>query len=245
MSLRIVREDFYFLLPIDSEHVQSMKGAKDCYVPVSAVCAPKQVMDELDELGSRAAARGLVAEYNDVDSTNEEALGSDDRVIYSVICRLVTKNGVRHVHLSHIEAVDFDLYWGDCGVYQRGFRNEDGMQVPTKRQMNILHDTAWELLESHKIKKADISQINPFLQALVIPKSEGEKRIKAFANDLFHTLGLLLDDGELDVGMSNRYCSFDVNDEHELYYIFFNHPAILGYSEDSFEGRCAYGAWNL
>ncbi len=242
MSLRITREDYYLPLPMGCEHVWAIRGSHEYYVPVDDTLVPEWVLEKLTEIGTRGAARGLVIEDNCMYAPDAETQEIGNRVVYSVRCGLTKKNGVPHLRLSHIEPVDFDLYWSANGVCQHETRNGDEMKKPTQIQMDVMFDRARKMLESHKIKEVDLSRMNPFLQAFVIPKSEDGRSVKSFANDWFHALGLLLDEDKMEVGMSNRYCSFE--DDEKSYFVFFNHPAILDYPDDSPEGRCAYGVWN-
>ena len=100
-----------------------------------------------------------------------------------------------------------------------------------------------ELLVKHEIPSADRSQANPFLFAFIIPMTCQKSRVKAFANDLFHALHVLPEEESMDVAQANHYCAFDADREKGCYLVIFNHPAIFDYSEDSPEGRCAYGEW--
>lgn len=115
------------------------------------------------------------------------------------------------------------------------------MKKPTQKQMASLDKTARDLFAAHKITEADISRVNPFLQAFVIPISQGKTKIKSFANDLFHKLGILMKTDSLDFGMANHYCGLDLDEGRGCCLVIFNHPAIYDYPEDSPEGRCAYG----
>lgn len=117
------------------------------------------------------------------------------------------------------------------------------MNEPTQKQMAFVENVANNLLAKHKITTADWSQTNPYLLALIIPMSIGEAKVKAFANDLFHTLNVLSKKYSMSVAEANNYCAFDADDVNGCYLVIFNHPAIFDYPEDSPEGRCAYGAW--
>lgn len=241
MALRIVRENVYLPLPMGSGCIQSMKVAKDCFVSVDETLIPKWVLDELTELGSRAAARGLVIE-DDGDASNVETVEIGNRVAYSVRCRLVKRNEVQQIHLSHIEPVDFCLCWGKDGkCYLPENAYESDITKPTAEQIASVANIVRNLLSKHKIESVDSSQANPYLLALIIPMSNDESRVKAFANDLFHELKMIPDDATLNVAESNHFCAFESDTERGNYLVIFNHPAIFDYPEDSPEGRCAYG----
>ena len=117
------------------------------------------------------------------------------------------------------------------------------MKKLTQKQMAFIANVAQDLLAKHRITTADSSQTNPFLLALIIPMSVGEERIKAFANDLFHSLKVLPEDDTMNVAEANHYCALDADEGHGCYLVIFNPPAIFDYPEDSPEGRCAYGVW--
>lgn len=115
------------------------------------------------------------------------------------------------------------------------------MKKPSKRQMAYLEQVVKELLDFHGITEAGFSPANPFLQALLIPTTQGKAKVKAFANDLFYKLGLRLLKDVFSFGMANRYCALDEDKVHGCYLVIFNHPAIFDYPEDSPEGMCAHG----
>ena len=117
------------------------------------------------------------------------------------------------------------------------------MKKPTQKQMAVVANAARDMLAKHNITSADSSQANPFLLALIIPMSVGKAKIKAFANDLFHSLKVLPENMTMNIGEANQYCALDADEEHGGYLVIFNHPAIFDYPEGSPEGRCAYGEW--
>ena len=118
------------------------------------------------------------------------------------------------------------------------------MNTPTHVQIAFLDKIVRDAASRHGITTAELSRANPFLQALLVPVSVEESVVKDFANDLFHSLRVLADEDNMNVGESNHYCAIDVDTEHGCYLVIFNHPAIFDYPEDSPEGKCAYGAWN-
>ena len=117
------------------------------------------------------------------------------------------------------------------------------MKEPTNVQIAFLDKTARDLFAKHGITTAELSRVNPFLQAFIIPIAVGEAKVKAFANDLFHSLNILPDGETMAVAEANHYCALDVDNEQGSYLVIFNHPAIFEYPEDSPEGGCAYGVW--
>ena len=243
MSLRIAREEVYELLPISIDHVISMQGQKNYYLPVAETNIPDWVLNELKEMGSKAAARGLVIIDSGIDSTGAPTVKGGFNVAYSVLCGLSMKNGVQHICFSHIEPVDFNLYWKSGKFYQQEYTTKVDLKKPTNAQMAILDKIAIDLLTQHGIKTAEVSRVNPFLQALLIPLTVGDAKIEAFANDLFHALNLLHGDEVLSIYEATDYCGLDVDKVEGHYLVIFNHPAIFNYPEDSPEGHCAYGEW--
>ena len=243
MALRIAREEIYLPLPIDSEHIEAMQGKREYFVPVAETSIPKNVIDELMEIGNKAIARGLVIQNCDIDDsdTSAENIGLD--VIYYVRCGLVMRNGVSYLRMSHIEPLNFGLKWKEGKFYQYENRKEQAMKKPTQKQMAFIANVAQDLLVKHKITTADSSQANPFLLALLIPMSVGVTKVKAFANDLFHSLNVLPENETMNVAEANQYCAIDADEENGCYLVIFNHPAIFDYPENSPEARCAYGVW--
>ena len=244
MSLRIAREEFYLLLPLSIDHAISMQGQKNYTVPIAETNIPDWVLNELKEIGAKAAARGLVIIDSGVDSSGVPTVKGGFYVAYSVFCCLGMKNGVQQIRLSRIEPVDFNLYWKDGNFYQQDEPKErKQMNTPTRVQMAFLDKIARDVVSRHGITAAELSRVNPFLQALLVPMSVEESVVKDFANDLFHALRVLPDDDDMNVGESNYYCALDLDTEHGYYLVIFNHPAIFDYTKDSLEGKCAYGAW--
>lgn len=243
MALRIAREEVYLVLPMSIEHAMSMQGKKDYSVPVTGTRIPEWVLNELEEIGSKATARGLIIIDSDVDSSGCPTVEGGFYAAYSVFCSLVMKNGVRHIRFIRIEPVDINLYWRAGKFYQQYDSKDGEVGKPTNVQMAFLNKIARDILTRHGIKRAEISRANPFLQALLIPLSVGEATIRAFANDLFHALNLLPDDETISVAKANHYCALGTDTEGGNYLVIFNHPAIFDYPEDSPEGRCAYGEW--
>ena len=243
MALRIAREEVYELLPISIDHAISMQGQKDYSIPVAETNIPDWVLNELKEMGSKAAARGLVIIDSGIDSTGAPTIKGGFNVAYSVLCGLSMKNGVQHICFSHIESVDFNLYWKSGKFYQQEYTPKVDLEKPTNVQMAFLDKIAIDLLTQHGIKSAEVSRANPFLQALLIPLSVTEAVVRAFANDLFHALKLLPDDDNLNLAEATPYCGLDIDEGRGYYLVIFNHPLIFDYPEDSPEGRCAYGEW--
>ena len=244
MSLRIAREAYYLPLPMDSEQVWMLRGSTECFMPVEETYTPKWVLRELTEIGSRGAAPGLIIEDNSVYLQDADAKEIEHRVVYSVRCGIVKKDGVSYLRLTHIEPVSFGLYWiaGKCCQREGGVGEE--MNKPTAGQMAAVANVAQTLLAQHKIPSAKTSQANPYLFALMIPTSFDEAVVKAFANDLFHALNILPREEAMDIAEATHYCALDVDMDKGVYLIIFNHPSIFDYPEDSPEGHCAYGEWN-
>ena len=118
MALRIAREKVYLPLPIDGEHIQAMQGKKVYFLPISETCIPKCVINELMGIGSRAVARGLVIQDRGLDGPKALIKEAGFEVIYSVHCGIAMKNGVPNLRMSHIELLDFGLWWKKGKFYQ-------------------------------------------------------------------------------------------------------------------------------
>ena len=124
MALRIAREEVYLPLPVDGEHIQAMRGMKEYMVPIAETGIPKYVIDEFMEIGNKSIARGLVIQSYDIDEsgTSIEKIGLD--VVYCVRCGLAMRNGVPYLHMSHIEPLDFGLWWKEGKFYQHENRKD-------------------------------------------------------------------------------------------------------------------------
>ena len=242
MALRIAREEYYLPLPMSGDHWQTIEEAKECLVPTSETQIPEWVLEELAGLGKRCAARGLVV-FMDSDETGESGQSkSTGHVEFSVMCGLVTDNGVQNIRMTHIEPVDFNLIYTDGKFYQVD-TDDEGKPILSNRHIYQIAIISKGLLSKHGITSAIPARPNPFLFSLLIPKAEGRDCVKAFANELFHILNVIPEDETFDFGESNHYCGLVVDDDHDVYLIFFNHPEIFNYPEDSPAGRCAYGLW--
>lgn len=119
------------------------------------------------------------------------------------------------------------------------------MKKPSQAQTASMEKIAKELFAKHGITESAISRVNPFLQAFIVPNSQGKANIRSFANELFHKLGILMAEDSMDFGMASRYCALDEDADRGCCLVIFNHPAIFDYPEDSPEGMCAYGEMNV
>lgn len=243
MALRIAREEVYLLLPLSIDHAMSMHGRKEYSMPVEEADLPEDVLDELKDIGPKAVLGGLVVIDEEIDSFGLPTVDDGFYVAYSVRCGLFMKEGKQHIRLSHIEPVDFNLYWKNGKFYQQNDPEDCDMGKPTNVQMAFFDRIASDLVSRHGITKANLSQANPFLMAFLIPMDVEEAKVCAFANDLFHALHVLPEDGKINIGEANLYCGLDADREMGNYLVIFNHPAIFDYPEDSPEGCCAYGVW--
>ena len=243
MSLRIAREKYYLLLLVSIDQALSMKGQKNYLVPVKDIYTPDWVLNVLKRIGSRGSENGMVLiDYEFGKSFAPEVEGSVG-IAYSALFGLCMQHGIPHIRLNHITPVDFNLYWKDGRFYQQAISQGKGVASPTNVQMLFLNKVSMDLLSRYAITNAELSCVNPFLQAFIIPMSSGASKVKAFANDLFHALNILPIDDTMDIKESNHYCALDVDEGKGVYLVIFNHPAIFDYPEDSPEGRCAYGEW--
>jgi len=244
MALRIAREGVYVLVAVTIDHAMLMQGQRDYSLPLAETRISDWDLDELKMIGCKGAARGLLMMDGNIGSLGAPTIEGGFNIAYSVVCGLAMENGVQHIRLSHIEPINFDLYWKDGKVCQQGNANDCDMEKPTNVQMAFLDRITRNLLLQHGIKTVEVSRVNPFLQALLIPLSVEEAVVKAFANDLFHALRVLPNDDVMNVGEANHYSALNVDKTQGVYLVIFNHPAIFDYPEDSPEGHCAYGELN-
>lgn len=236
MALRIAREEIYLPLPMGVGHVVSMYGKKTYLVPVEETRVPEWILVNLKDIGQKAAVRGLVIVDNcNINDLGRQIFEDGFNVVYSVWCGLTIRSGVTYLRFEHIIAVDFDLCWKDGKCYQKGSFNSFAIGNMTDKQKLYIDGKIKKLSLRHRINTVKLSQMNLLLQVLSIPKSECETKVKIFANDLVHALGLIRDYDEMDVGMVNRYCYLDIDEEQGCYLLVFDASRIFDCLKDSLE----------
>ena len=90
-------------------------------------------------------------------------------------------------------------------------------------------DALTKMRQKHGIRDMDIIGINPYCFNVILPLKYGDKKVKAFANDLFHELGLLDEEDNMDFSGCAAFCDL-VKDEEMgwCYCVIFNHHDVIG-----------------
>ena len=83
-----------------------------------------------------------------------------------------------------------------------------------------------QMLARHGIKKFSVEMANPYCAEVSIPLVSDREDVRDFANDLFHELGLLAGDVDLEFGQQTDCCVLDINDAVRSYLVVLNHHDI-------------------
>lgn len=73
--------------------------------------------------------------------------------------------------------------------------------------------------------------LNPYLFELKIPVSAGEKKAVKTFNDLFHTMGALPCNEQLQMAEGRDYCACCMDESGETYSAIFNHSKAMSFKE--------------
>jgi len=132
------------------------------------------------------------------------------------------------------------------------------MRVPKRVNWKREDDIFAKLLCKYNVERVDGSAVSPYCVRAEIPFSNDEDMVRNFANELFHELGVLDEDSDIDFGEMTDYCRLDKDNENNCYYIVFNHHKIVrlrpgddGYEYsvavefgDSEDSGDEFGEWN-
>ena len=102
------------------------------------------------------------------------------------------------------------------------------MRVPKRVNWKREDDIFAKLLRKHNVERVDGSAVSPYCVRAEIPFSNDEDVVRNFANELFHEVGALDADDDIDFGEMTDYCRLDKDDEDGCYYVAFNHHTIIG-----------------
>ena len=104
------------------------------------------------------------------------------------------------------------------------------MREPTEREAEFVRRTINDVLARNGIGRWKGDMLNPYLLDVMIPVSVGTaKAVRAF-NDLFHTLGVLSADEEIELAEEKDYCATCKN-EDGTYSAIFNAPMAKDFKE--------------
>ena len=88
-------------------------------------------------------------------------------------------------------------------------------------------DALTKMRQKHGIRDMDINGINPYCFNVILPLKYGDKKVKAFATDLFHELGLLDEECEMDFSGCTSLCDLVKDEEMGCYCVIFNHHDLM------------------
>lgn len=103
------------------------------------------------------------------------------------------------------------------------------MKELASQDYSLIRRTVKDIVKKHGLKDTAISQTNPFLFALFIPVSNGRPKVVKACNELFHVLGVLPSDKEVQPRECGDYCSILVDEEGFDFIAEFNHPMSKGF----------------
>lgn len=105
--------------------------------------------------------------------------------------------------------------------------------------MKILSDE--EVISTQKAVEAALARngikqwcgdmLNPCLFEITIPVSTGEKKAVKTFNDIFHAIGVLPNDEQLEMSECKDYCASCVDEGGETYSATFNHPKAMKFKK--------------
>lgn len=79
----------------------------------------------------------------------------------------------------------------------------------------------------HGIGDIDLCGINPYCFNVIVPLEYGDDKVKAFATDLFHELGLLDEEDDMGFGDSTAWCNLCKDEDAGCYCVIFNHHDVV------------------
>lgn len=88
-------------------------------------------------------------------------------------------------------------------------------------------DALTKMRQKHGIRDMDINGINPYCFNVILPLKYGDKKVKAFATDLFHELGLIDEECEMDFSGCTSLCDLVKDEEMGCYCVIFNHHDLI------------------
>ena len=96
-------------------------------------------------------------------------------------------------------------------------------QVNWKREEEVLT----EMRDRHGIIDVEIYGLNPYCINVIVPFKYGDETVKAFANDLFHALGLLAEEYDMDFSGCTALCDLVKDEDMGCYCLILNHHDVI------------------
>ena len=105
------------------------------------------------------------------------------------------------------------------------------MREPTDKEAEFVRETINQVFARNGIGRWKGDMLNPYLLDIMIPASVGEaKAMKAF-NELFHALGVLPENEQIEMAEGKDYCATCMNEDGETYSALFNVPFAKDFKE--------------
>ena len=89
-------------------------------------------------------------------------------------------------------------------------------------------DALSKMQERHGISDVEVYGINPYCFNVMVPLEYGDEKVRAFATDLFHELGLLAEEYDMDFGVRTEVCDLVKDEEMGCYCVILNHHDVVG-----------------
>lgn len=109
------------------------------------------------------------------------------------------------------------------------------MQTLTDEEVISVRNKIEAVLARNGIEQWGGEMYNPYLFEVKIPVSVGEKRAVKTFNDIFHTMGVLPNDEQLQIAEGRDYCASCMDEGGETYSAIFNHSKAMRFTEDDEE----------
>ena len=88
-------------------------------------------------------------------------------------------------------------------------------------------DVLSKMQERHGISDVEVCGINPYCFNVMVPLEYGDEKVQAFANDLFHELGLLDEEYDMDFSGCTAFCDLVKDEDMGCYCVIFNHHDVI------------------
>jgi len=88
-------------------------------------------------------------------------------------------------------------------------------------------DALAKMRQKHGIQDMELCGINPYCFNVMVPLKYGDEKVMAFATDLFHELGLLGEEYEMDFGGCSALCDLVKDEDMGCYCVIFNHHDVI------------------
>ena len=118
------------------------------------------------------------------------------------------------------------------------------MQTLTDEEVISVRNKIEAVLARNGIEQWGGDMFNPYLFEIKIPVSVGEKRAVKTFNDIFHTMGVLPKDEQLQIAEGRDYCASCMDEDGETYSAIFNHSKAMKFTEDDEEYQFTLKAIN-